>query len=88
MSKKVITFFIVIILLMLSYTTSIATDLNTRLIVVQKEGELKYLENNQGYISKAITDTDEEKGEVTIEVNQTSQKSLKQKMQLMKIQKL
>ena len=68
MSKKIITFLLVIILLMLSYTTSIATDLNTKLMVVQKEGELKYLENNQGYISKAIIDTDEEKGEVTIEI--------------------
>ena len=36
--------------------------------IVQKASETKYLENDQGYISKTIVDSDSEKGEVTVEV--------------------
>ena len=35
--------------------------------IVQKASETKYLENDQGYISKTIVDSDSEKGEVTVE---------------------
>lgn len=36
--------------------------------IVQKASETKYLENDQGYISKTIVDSDSEKGEITVEV--------------------
>ena len=36
--------------------------------VVEQSSETKYLENDQGYISKTIVDSDEKAGEVTIEL--------------------
>ncbi|MBE5819935.1 MAG: hypothetical protein E7310_03875 [Clostridiales bacterium] len=68
MLKKTRIILITIILLILFSTTVMSTELKTKLEVVQKESEVKYLENNQGYISKTITDVNEENGEVTVEV--------------------
>ena len=42
--------------------------LNTKLYVVKDQSETKYLENDQGYITKKIVDSDPDKGEVTIEL--------------------
>lgn len=49
--------------------------------IVQKASETKYLENDQGYISKTIVDSDSEKGEVTVEVklSNTSKESVNEK---------
>lgn len=68
MLKKIRIILITIILLILFSTTVMSTELKTKLEVVQRESEVKYLENNQGYISKTITDVNEENGEVTVEV--------------------
>ena len=40
----------------------------TRLDVIKQASETKYLENDQGYISKTIVDSDPDTGEVTIEL--------------------
>ena len=36
--------------------------------VIQKASEIKYLENDQGNISKTIVNSDTEKGEVTVQI--------------------
>ena len=40
----------------------------TKLNIIQNASETKYLENDQGYISKTIVDSNAENGEVTVEV--------------------
>ena len=42
--------------------------LNTKLYVVKDQSETKYLENDQGYITKKIVDSNPDTGEVTIEL--------------------
>ena len=42
--------------------------LNTKLYVVKDQSETKYLENDQGYITKKIVDSNSDTGEVTIEL--------------------
>ena len=57
-----------------SSSSVFATDLKTALNIVQKSSEKKYLENDQGYISKSIVDIDSNKGEVTIELKLSNTK--------------
>ena len=45
-----------------------AVELKTTLNIIQYASETKYLENNQGYISKSIVDSNKDTGEVTIEL--------------------
>lgn len=45
-----------------------ATDLKTSLDIIQQASEIKYLENDQGYISKTIVDSNSDTGEVTVEL--------------------
>lgn len=45
-----------------------AAELKTTLKVIEEASETKYLENDQGYISKTIVDSNLEEGEVTIEL--------------------
>ncbi len=68
MLKK--SFIILIMLLMLvTFCNRVnATEIKTSLNIIQKASETKYLENNQGYISKEIVDSNVENGEVTIEL--------------------
>ena len=67
MKKKVILaeilFFIWIIICMPIYAVNDVT-----LNVTQKASEIKYLEKDQGNISKTIVNSDTEKGEVTVEI--------------------
>ena len=57
-----------------SSSSVFATDLKTALNIVHKSSEKKYLENDQGYISKSIVDIDSNKGEVTIELKLSNTK--------------
>ena len=50
------------------FSNVFAADLKTRLDIIQQSAETKYLENDQGYITKSIVDSDEEKGEVTVDL--------------------
>lgn len=45
-----------------------ATELKTELEIIQNASETKYLENDQGNISKTIVDSNKDSGEVTIEL--------------------
>ena len=60
---------IAIIFVILSLLSNVyATDLKTELTVVEQASELKYLENDQGNISKTIVEVNKDVGEVTIEL--------------------
>lgn len=64
-------FFIILIsiLLMIGVCGNVnAAELKTNLDIIQKASETKYLENDQGYISKTIVDSNSDTGEVTIEL--------------------
>ena len=50
------------------YTNVFAAELKTKLDVIQAASETKELENDQGYISKTIVNSNESTGEVTIEL--------------------
>lgn len=58
----------ILLLLVLFSSNAIATDLKTELSIIQKASETKYLENEQGYISKTIVNSNADTGEVTIEL--------------------
>lgn len=64
---------ITIIIITLS-TNVFATDLKTTLNVIESASETKYLENDQGYISKTIVDSNSDTGEVTIELKLSNTK--------------
>ena len=60
---SVLTFCLVIQMVLPAYAAN-----NVYLNIIQKASETKYLDNDQGNISKTIIDSDAEKGEVTVEV--------------------
>lgn len=68
MLKKFFIFLISIILMIGMCVNVNATELKTSFDVIQKASETKYLENDQGYISKTIVDSNSDTGEVTIEL--------------------
>ena len=69
---KKVTKILIIVSLLFSiismYTNVFATELKTKLDVIQEASETKALENDQGYITKTIVNSDESTGEVTIEL--------------------
>ena len=68
MLKKCFSILITIILILGMCLNVNATELKTKLDVIEQASEIKYLENDQGYISKTIVDSNEETGEITIEL--------------------
>lgn len=74
--KKTIS--IIVILLMILLITFIpnveATEDKTELQIVNQNSETKYLDNDQGYISKNIIDSNKDTGEVTIELKLSNTK--------------
>lgn len=71
--KKIKNIFFVlsfIIIIMAVFCNNVnATVSKTTLNVIKKSSETKYLENNQGYISKEIVDSNTETGEITVKLN-------------------
>lgn len=65
--KKISIFLTTLLAVILMFSTNVFATTNV-LKVVEKSSETKKLENDQGYISKTIVDSDEENGEVTIEL--------------------
>ena len=68
MSRKIFIIFITFILLVGICGSVNASELKTKLDIIQKSADIKYLENDQGYISKSIIDSNKDTGEVTIEL--------------------
>ena len=77
MLKKSGILLIAIVLIIGTCPNIFAANLKTRLDVIQNASETKNLENDQGYISKTIVDSNSDTGEVTIELK-LSNKSQKQ----------
>ena len=75
--KKISIFLTTLLAVILIFSTNVFATTNV-LKVVEKSSETKKLENDQGYISKTIVDSDEENGEVTIELKlaNTSEKEV------------
>ena len=74
MLKKLSVILVSIILIISFCGVSHAANINTSLDIIKKASETKYLENDQGFISKTIVDSDSEKGEVTIELKLSNTK--------------
>ena len=68
MLKKISIILISIILILGICSNVNADELKTSLDIIQNASETKYLENDQGYVSKSIVDSNAETGEVTIEL--------------------
>ena len=65
----------IIALIILTLSSNVlAADLKTTLNVIQQSSEIKYLENDQGFISKSIVDSNKDTGEVTIELKLSNTK--------------
>ncbi len=65
---KIANILIIMFILFGLFSNTFASDTNTKLNIIQNASETKYLENDQGYISKTIVDSNAETGEVTVEV--------------------
>lgn len=74
MSKKIFIIFIAFILLVGICGSVNASELKTKLDIIQKSADIKYLENDQGYIKKQIVDSNADTGEVTIELKLSNTK--------------
>lgn len=74
MRKKILISTIIMILIIGIIGGVNATELKTSLNVIQQASETKYLENDQGYISKTIVDSNANTGEVTIELKLSNTK--------------
>lgn len=74
MLKKSLGILAIIILILNLCVSVYAKDLKTELNIIQKASETKYLENDQGYISKTIVDSNANTGEVTIELKLSNTK--------------
>lgn len=81
MLRKSLSVLLIFVLIMGISSISSATELKTTLNVIQQASETKYLENDQGYISKTIVDSNAETGEVTVElkVSNTTNNSSEEK---------
>lgn len=74
MLKKTLNIIIIFIIIIGMLSSVNATELKTSLNVIQQASEIKYLENDQGYISKTIVDSNANTGEVTIELKLSNTK--------------
>lgn len=72
--NKTIFIFLIIFIVFSIFSNVLASNLKTSLNVVQNASETKYLENDQGYISKTIVDSNSDTGEVTIELKLSNTK--------------
>ena len=65
---KILNIFLIICIVFSAFSNVWAADIKTSLQVIKQASETKYLENDQGYISKTIVNSKPETGEITIEV--------------------
>lgn len=68
MTKKIISILVIIVTLFTITANVQAAEIKTELQVVEAASETKYLEEDRGFISKTIVESNPENGEVTIEV--------------------
>ncbi len=77
MIKKLSVILISIVLMISVCGVTHAADLKTSLDIIQKASETKYLENDQGFISKTIVDSNADSGEAIIELKISNTKKAK-----------
>lgn len=73
-NKKIMALGTIIIMVFSMFSTVLAKELKTSLKIVKQASEIKYLENDQGHISKTILDSNANIGEVTIELKLSNTK--------------
>ena len=71
---KFISIFLIIMFCISGFSNVKAAELKTKLDIIQKSADTKYLENDQGYISKSIIDSNKDTGEVTVELKLSNTK--------------
>lgn len=71
---RIICIFLVFEIIFCVFSNAFASELKTSLDIVQQASETKYLENDQGYISKTIVDSNANTGEVTVELKLSNKK--------------
>lgn len=74
LKKKFILLMSIIFIISMSFKVVYAAELKTNLNVIQQASETKSLENNQGFVSKTIVDSNKETGEVTVELKLSNTK--------------
>ena len=72
--KKILSLSLMILIILSLFSSVFASDLKTELQIVKKSSDTKYLENDQGYISKTIVDSNKDTGEVTVELKLSNTK--------------
>ena len=65
---------IISIIFLTESSVALGAEFKTELNVIKQSSETEYLENEQGYISKSIVDSNKESGEVTIELKLSNMK--------------
>ena len=74
MLKKLNVIIIIVFILITSYSSVFGVQMRTELNVINKSSETKYLENDQGFISKTIVNSNKDTGEVEIELKLSNTK--------------
>ena len=69
-SCVLVIFFMILSINMIGF----CAQMKTQLSIIEKASEIKYLQNDQGYITKSIVDVDSDKGEVTVELKLSNSK--------------
>ena len=72
--KIFLAFCFILFIAVSTFSNVYASDLKTSLNIIQKESETKYLDKEQGYISKTIVNSNTNTGEVTIELKVSNTK--------------
>lgn len=72
--NRILSIFLITFIVFSTFYNVFASDLKTSLDIIQKASETKYLENDQGFISKTIVDSNANSGEVTIELKLSNTK--------------
>lgn len=68
-NKNILIISILLLVILLNiFITTVSAANSTQLQIIERASETKYLENDQGYISKTIVDSNSDTGEVTIEL--------------------
>lgn len=66
--KKILRISFICFVIFSIFSCAFATDLNTKLNIIQQSSEIKYLENEQGYISQKIVEANADTGELTVQI--------------------
>lgn len=77
--KKILKIFILMIMAVISLENMIYATA-TEFKIIDKNGQIKNLENDQGYISKLLVDSNVNNGEVTIELKLSNTSSEEKKI--------